>query len=226
MSKRIQVLGMEIDNHTLREMMFLLDEYTNSDGLNVVGVLTTEILMAASEQENVEQMLKDMNMHVIADVAILEVQKELYEQQVKDIQRCELEELFLNMLIRKKKTVYWISEAEHDLEVLQEYMQEHYPKLNIAGCYTKRITEEEIESLINDINRVAPDVIFMQITSPAQQAYLLQYRNQLNAKLCICLSYRVRSKYWSPNKNSKIKTLIDQTMFKRKAMRYAMDKQE
>ena len=49
MSKRVHVLGMEIDNHTIRETMFLLEEYVGTEGLNFVGVLTPEILMAAVE---------------------------------------------------------------------------------------------------------------------------------------------------------------------------------
>lgn len=224
MSKRIQVLGIDIDNHTVRETMFLLEEYVNSDGLNLTGVVTSDLLMMASENPQVYDMLEMMDLHVIGDVSILEVLEESYEQQASEVQRRDLEEVFLNSLIRKRKNVFWISDAETDLPVLHSYMEEHYPKLNIAGEFSGIIDEDNMDSVINEINSVAPDVILIQMADWQRMGLLLQAKNQLNVKLCICMGYRVKSKYWSPNKNSKLKSLIDQTMFKRKAVRYQMNK--
>lgn len=223
MSKKIQVLGMWIDNHTIREMMFLLDEYVKSDGLNLVGVITADLLMLAVENPNVQHLLEVMDMHIIGDTTILEVLEETYEQQASEIQRRDLEEIFLNSLISKRKKVYWISDTESDMPILQEYMQQHYPKLNIAGSYIGDMDEENIDSIVNEINSVVPDVILFQTDVLPKLELFLQNKNLLNAKLCIYMGYRIKSKYWSPNRNSKIKSLIDQTMFKRKVVRYQMN---
>lgn len=223
MSKRIQVLGIEIDNHTIREIMFLLEEYVNSEGLNLVAVVTPDLLLAAYENEEVLDFIKMMDLHIIGDTTILEVQEENYEQQVSELQRRELEESFLNALIRKRKTVYWLSDYESDLPVLNDYMAEHYPKLNIRGTHAGEVSEETIDSIINEINSVAPDVVFFQSSSQARHDVLMKHKNQLNTRLCICMGYRIKSKYWSLGRTSKIKSLIDQTMFKRKVIRYQMD---
>lgn len=226
MSKRIQVLGIELDNHTVRELMFLLDEYVNSDGLNIAGIVTAEYLMQASEDEKLRGLLDMMDLRIIGEQVILEVVEGSYEQQAGEVQKQELEEELLNSLIRRKKTVYWISDQETDLPILNDYMREHYPKLTIAGHFTDELTEENIDAFLNELNSVAPDVILFQTSSPAKLRLLLDRKNLLNAKLCICMSYRARSKYWSPNRNSKIKTLLDQTMFKRKAIRYQMNEEQ
>ena len=225
MSKRVHVLGMEIDNHTIRETMFLLEEYVGTEGLNFVGVLTPEILMAAVENPDVYGLVEQMDMHIIGDVAILEVLDDVYEQQAAEVAKRELEEVFLQMLIRKKKNVYWVSDEESDLTELTRYMEEHYPKLNIAGSFTGDL-EDNVDSFINDINSVAPDVIFIQTASWRKPELLMKHKNRLNAKLCVYLNYRVRSKYYALNRNSKIKSLIDTTMFKRKAIRYQMNREE
>lgn len=226
MSKRVQVLGIDIDNHTVRENMFLLEEYVNSDGLNFVCVVTPDLLVEAYENVDVSELLEQMDMCLIGDVAILEVLEEPYGQQAGEIQSRELEENFLSALIRKRKSVYWLSDDESDLEHLKVYMEQHYPKLNIAGIYTGSMDEDKIDALVNDINSVAPDVILLQTAYTSRLQTMWQVKNQLNAKLCVGLSYRIRSKYFSPNRNSKIKSLIDQTMFKRKAIRYQMNQKE
>ena len=129
-------------------------------------------------------------------------------------------------MIRKRRTVFWISDSQADLPILQNYMEEHYPKLNLSGSYTGSLEEECLDSVINEINSIAPDVILLQTASIEKMERLIQSKNQLNTKLCICMGYKTKSKYWAPNRNSKIKSLIDQTMFKRKAIRYQMNKGE
>lgn len=226
MSKRVQVLGIDIDNHTVRENMFLLEEYISSEGLNFVCVVTPELLLEAYEYAAVSDLLRQMDLCLIGDVAILEVLDEAYEQQAAELQARELEETFLGALIRKRKTIYWMSDEETDLDALREYLNEHYPKLKLAGSFTGELDEENMDSVINDINSVAPDVILLQTAYVRKFQTLFQVRNQLNARLCIGFNYRIRARYYAPNKNSKIKSLIDQTMFKRKAIRYQMNHEE
>lgn len=225
MSKQIQVLGIDIDNHTVRESMFLLEEYVNTDGLNLVGVITSDLLMQAADHQEIRSIIDSMDLHVIGDITILEVFEETFEQQASEIQKRDLEEVFLNSLILKRKNVFWISDIEADLAELETYMEANYPKLCIAGRFSGRIDEDNLQDVINEVNSIAPDVILIQTADWQQLNLFLQSKNQLNAKLCVCMGYRVKSRFWSTNKSSKIKSLIDQTMFKRRAIRYEMNKE-
>lgn len=225
MSKRIEVLGIDIDNHTVRESMFLLEEYANTDGVNLTGVITSDLLMQATEYEEIRNVINMMDLRLVGDISILEVLEETFDQQAGEIQRRELEEVFLNSLIRKRKKIFWISDNEKDYEILAEYKEQNYPKLDIGGSYLGLIEEENLASILNEINSVAPDVLIIQTADWRRLGMLLQVRNQLNIKLCVCLGYKQKSKYWSPDNASKIKSLLDQTMFKRKAIRYRQNKE-
>lgn len=225
MSKRIQVLGMDVDNHAVRETMLLVEEYVNTDGINLMGVISSELLMQAADFLQIRQVFDMMELRVIGDIAILEVQEDIYEQQVEEIQRRELEEVFLNYLIRKRKTVFWMSDSPSDEAALQDYVREHYPRLDIAGSYFGMIDEENLESVVNEINSVAPDVLMIQTGDWRRLGLLMEKKNQLNTRLGICMDYKLKTRYWSPNRTSKLKSMIDQTMFKRRAIRHEMNKE-
>lgn len=225
MSKRIQVLGMDVDNHAVRETMLLVEEYVNTDGINLMGVISSELLMQAADFPQIRQVFDMMELRVIGDIAILEVQEDIYEQQVEEIQRRELEEVFLNYLIRKRKTVFWMSDSPSDEAALQDYVREHYPRLDIAGSYFGMIDEENLESVVNEINSVAPDVLMIQTGDWRRLGLLMEKKNQLNTRLGICMDYKLKTRYWSPNRTSKLKSMIDQTMFKRRAIRHEMNKE-
>lgn len=225
MSKRIQVLGMDVDNHAVRETMLLVEEYVNTDGINLMGVISSELLMQAADFPQIRQVFDMMELRVIGDIAILEVQEDIYEKQVEEIQRRELEEVFLNYLIRKRKTVFWMSDSPSDEAALQDYVREHYPRLDIAGSYFGMIDEENLESVVNEINSVAPDVLMIQTGDWRRLGLLMEKKNQLNTRLGICMDYKLKTRYWSPNRTSKLKSMIDQTMFKRRAIRHEMNKE-
>lgn len=225
MSKRIQVLGMDIDNHAVRETMLLVEEYVNTDGINLMGVISSELLMQAADFPKIRQVFDMMELRVIGDITILEVQEDIYEQQVEEIQRKELEEVFLNYLIRKRKTVFWISDSPSDEEALQDYVREHYPRLDIAGSYFGMMDEENLEAIVNEINSVAPDVLMIQTGDWRRLGRLMEKKNQLNARLGVCMDYKLNTRFWSPNRTSKLKSMIDQTMFKRRAIRHEMNKE-
>lgn len=226
MSKKIQVFGIDIDNYTVRETMLLLEEYISTDGLNIVELISPELLLAAFEQEELREMIDNADMQIIGDAAILEVLPETYEQNVNEIQRRELEEQFLRSLIRKKKTAYLIAGSEEELQIFREYIEKNYKELHMAGYYAGRIDEENTDYIINDINSAAPDVIFTHLPSPLQENFVFQNRNRLNARLCMCLGIYMKTKYPSGRKISKIKALIDQTLFKRKAIKYAVENEK
>lgn len=223
MSKKIQVLGIEIDNYTIREMMLLLEDYISSEGLHIVQIITPELLLLASEHDQIKEMIDKVDLQVIGDVSILEVVSPSHEQQQSEVQKKELEELFLRSLIRKKKTVYWIGHTEEQLAMFKDYMNENYPDLVLVGQFAGKIEEDDTDYILNDINSVAPDVLLLNLSSPLQENFVFRNRNRFNAKLCICIGLHMKSKFLSRKKSSKIKSLIDQTIFKRKALKYMSD---
>lgn len=226
MSKKVQVLGIQLDNYTVREMMLLLEEYITTEGLNLVEVVSPDLLMLASKNAEVKAMIEETDLQIIGHPVILEVVKESYEQQSNEIQKCELEKQFLQSLIRKKKTVYWIGASESALQGFQEYIEENYPDLNIVGYFAGTIGEVNADAVMNDINNTAADVILLNLPSPQQEQFVMENRNRFNARLCICMGTSLESRYPSRSRVSKLKALIDQTVFKRKVIKYLSEKDD
>lgn len=227
MSKKVQVLGIKLDNYTVREMMLLLEEYISTEGLNLVEVVSPDLLMTASENRELKAMIEETDLQIIGDPVILEVVEESYhQQQSKEIQKCELEEQFLRSLIRKKKTVYWIGHSESALHSFQEYIGENYPDLNIVGYFAGTIGEANVDAVMNDVNSTTADVILLNFPSPQQEQFVMENRNRFNARLCMCLGMSLKSRYPSRSRVSKLKALIDQTVFKRKVIKYLSETDE
>lgn len=226
MAKNIRIFDISLETYTVREYMQFLEEFTASDGLNIVAVVSAYTLMGALEDVSLRNFLNNADLRIISDTTILEASEAKLEQQYIQIKKQELEEQFLKSLIRKKKSIYWVGENKEQLRRMEAYMHENYPDLIIAGMSCDGIDEDRVEHTINEINSADADVLFLNFSSPAQEKFLNDNKHLIHAKLCICMGERIRTRYQMGVRISRIKGLLDATLFKRKVMKYNSEKGE
>jgi len=226
MAKNIQVFGIELETYTVRENMQFLEEFINSEEMNMVSVISPNSLMIAYENEEYAEFLKDCDLRIIGDTTILEVADQRFEQQYNQIKKMELEEQFLRCLIRKKKKIFWMGSDSEQLRRFESYIQENYPDLNVAGTCSEGIEEDKIENIINEINSADVDVLLLSFHSPVQEMFLKNNKHLLHTRLCICIADGIKSHYPSGVRISKLKGLLDQTLFKRRVVKYNSESEQ
>ena len=219
MAKFIEVFGIKIEAYTVRENMQFLEEFVTTDDLNIVSVVSSYMLMAASGDKELSDFIKSSDLRVIADPVIFEVAEERFEQQYGQVKKQELEEQFLRCLIRKKKKVFYVCDNEEQRKKFENYIQQNYSDL-IIETYGDGIEEDKTEHIINKINSADADVLLLNFHSPQQENFINNNKHLLHVRLCVCMGDGIRSKYPVGLRISKLKGLLDQTLFKRKIMKY------
>lgn len=71
MSKRIDILGVCVDNYTVRESLMRLDTYLGSTVLNIIETVTMKQLIAAGENAAIKNCLEQADLCIIGDYEIL-----------------------------------------------------------------------------------------------------------------------------------------------------------
>ncbi len=226
MAKNIDVFGISLETYTVRENMQFFEEFVTTEELNIVSVVSSYMLMTASADQRLTDFIKKTDLRIIADPVIYEVVQGNYEQQYGQIKKQELEEQFLKCLIRKKKKIYFIGENEEQVRRFEIYIQEHYSDLIIAGTCGEGIEDDKVEHIINEINSADVDVLLLFFHSPSQENFIMNNKHLIHARLCVCIGDGVRSRYSLGIRISKIKGLLDQTLFKRKVMKYNLESGE
>ena len=78
---------------------------------------------------------------------------------------------------------YFFGSTEKTLCELKKKLKEKYPYLKIAGMYSppfREMTEEEDTAIINAINAVSPDFIWVALGAPKQERWMYQHRFKVN----------------------------------------------
>jgi len=86
-------------------------------------------------------------------------------------------------------TSFYMGAKEGVAELLAENFSKRYPGLKIAGTYSppfaKKFTDTENEKIIDMINNVRPDILWVSLTSPKQDFWIAEHFDRLNVRIAI-----------------------------------------
>lgn len=120
-------------------------------------------------------------------VGVVWASKFLYGKRIKKISGYDLHLHFLNLLHKQGGgKVFYLGASESTLSKIKEKLAREFPKINVETLsppYKQEFSKEENLSMIQAINAFAPDLLFVGMTAPKQEKWLLEHKYCLEAKV-------------------------------------------
>lgn len=183
MMKKIQILGLEVDNYSVRESILRAEGYLIGSSIKTIETVTMKMLTDAESHEVVGQALKEMDLTIIGEKEILDAANIATPQRMKETREHEFFHEFLKRIVRNRKRVYLLGEKADAIAVLEEYLLERYSKIEIVGSAALEECQGDFENIINEVNGETADVVISIIPTPRQEEFLMEYKNKMGAKV-------------------------------------------
>jgi N-acetylglucosaminyldiphosphoundecaprenol N-acetyl-beta-D-mannosaminyltransferase len=185
MENKLNVLGVEIDNYLTTDSSRLINEYLDDDCMNTISIIQIPTLLRAVDEDEYREYIENMDLTIVGDKAILEAAGLTDGVRIKEAEDGEFVIQFFRNVIKRKKTVFILGEKEQDIDKYMKAITKRYVGLNIAGKYAISGYEQDGDSIVNEINSVAPDVIVSVLTSPFQEKFVSENKSKISAKVWI-----------------------------------------
>jgi N-acetylglucosaminyldiphosphoundecaprenol N-acetyl-beta-D-mannosaminyltransferase len=94
----------------------------------------------------------------------------------------------LALSAQKGHTSYFYGGNEGVADELKARMTDRFPGLEVVGTYCppfRPLTEDERPHLIEEVNRLKPDLFWVGLSTPKQEIFMEESRNELKAKVMI-----------------------------------------
>lgn len=183
MLKKLDILGLELDNYTVREAMMNVEIYLNSNVMNTIETISMSMLEKAGADEMMCNCLQNLDLALIGEKEILVAAGVNSTQRMHETCDNEFFYEFMKRIIRNKKTVYLIGEKNEQIDRLASFLSVEYEKLQIVGQYAMENCPGDLDNIVNAINVETPSVILSVLPSPAQEQFLTNYKGKLSAKI-------------------------------------------
>ena len=183
MVKKIDILGVKLDNYTVREAIRQVESYLSNDTLNTIEHISMQMLTAAEGDAISKDMINSLNLAIIGEKEILQAAGLASMQRVRETEENDFYFEFFKRLERNKKSIFLLGEATQKVEEMKKELLTSFPKLVFAGEYAVEKCVGNLEAVINEMNAGTPDVIVSILPSPMQEHFLWDHRDKISANI-------------------------------------------
>ena len=113
--------------------------------------------------------------------------------QGKKIRKIAGDDLFryeMRRVHKKKGKCFFLGSSESTLALIKKRAKKEFPDLEVysySSPYKLEFTEEENQTMINAINEIEPDVLFVGMTAPKQEKWAYMHFDQIKAGHICCI---------------------------------------
>lgn len=221
MIKKIDILGMQIDNYTVRESILRLDTYMSNTVLNIIETVTMKQLVKAAENPAIKDCLMQADLCIIGEREILAETGNTTVQRMREVRDQDFMLELLKRVVRNQKRVFLIAMTSGELEEIQTVFTEVNPKFSIVGSYALADCVGDMDSIVNELNGTTPDIVISALNSPMEEEFILEHKDKIGAGVW----YGIGSSYKTVHGHRGVGELLQKLAFRGK-LRHSVSKYE
>lgn len=189
----LEIFGVKIHNTTLDEATKQVDSYLKKDGLKAIYTPNTEIVMAAKDDEDLKDLINRGNLIIPDGIGLIygsRIKKRPLQERVTGF---DLSMNLLKIADENAYSIYLLGGKEGTAKIAVENIKKNYPNIRIAGYHHGYFKgshmgyenhEDELE-IINQINLLDPDIIFVGLGFPKQEIWIDANKDRIRGKVII-----------------------------------------
>lgn len=185
--RKIDVLGIPLEDFTIRESMKNIDGYFREGRLGTIGIITMKGLIRAQDDDAIKAWMSGLDMTIPADVEILRAGGIEARNRERDVANCAFLREFLKKLVRQKRTIYLLGADRDSVNRLEESLREMEPGIAVVAKAAISEIEQDHEFLVNDINVKMPGALISNLDSPVREQFSEENHMKLNAGVWLML---------------------------------------
>ncbi len=185
---RIQILDIFVDPVTLRSATDHIREWIQKKQKVYICVAPVATVVSALDDLNYRRVVNKADMVTPDGMPVVWVAR---MRGAKDIERVYGPDL-MRFIFRDKSfnqvKHYFLGATEGTLSLLKEKLIGQYPDIRIVGTYAppfRACAERESQKVIDAINQIQPDILWVGMGSPKQDFWMDIHRGLLNASVII-----------------------------------------
>lgn len=175
----VSILNLPIQNVTMDEAVRDVSAFFEERKSRIVVTPNAEILKAFAEEEEVRKVLLQADYVVPDGIGVVLAAKMLKTPLKEKVAGVELAAHLIALAAERGKRVYFLGAKPGIAEKAKEKFLEKHPALQVAGIHDGYFKPEEEAAIIEEINGLDVDMLFVCLGAPRQELWMAEHREQL-----------------------------------------------
>ncbi len=186
MLSRVKILSVDIDNITLIEAKNIINSYIQQYVKSrMVVTPNSEMLVRAWDNKQFSEILNKADLKIPDGAGLVLAARFLNKPLQERVAGIDLMKELLLLSVANSYSVYLLGGQPGVIEEAAGQIRLKYKGINICGYHHGYLNENSRESVINEINKLKPDILFVGMGVPLQEKFLAANLNKLNVKVAM-----------------------------------------
>lgn len=181
----MDVLGVRIDEVNMEEALQKAKIFLESNKFNMIFTPNPEFIINADKDEEFKVILNSSSLNIPDGNGIVWASKQLKKPLKERVAGYDFIHRIFDFGKDKDISFYFLGSKSGIAEKAKNKLKEQYEGIKIVGTHDGYFTLEEEEMLVNEINKVKPDLLLVALGSPKQEKFIYKYKDKLNCKIAI-----------------------------------------
>ena len=154
----------------------------------VINTLNAYSYVTAERDAEFSNALSESDLLIADGFPVVMAARILNGDQIQKIAGNDIFHFLLQKLNRESGTCFFLGAAPETLQKIEERLSGDYPNVSVYSYsppYKPLFSEEDSRQMIQKVNRVEPDVLFVGMTAPKQEKWVHFHKEKLHSKV-IC----------------------------------------
>ncbi|WIV13465.1 WecB/TagA/CpsF family glycosyltransferase [Proteiniborus sp. MB09-C3] len=193
MRDKISILGVNIDKLTLKDAEERVKSFLNSNNINTIYTPNTEIVMEARKDKKFKELLNEGDLVIPDGIGLVYAAKIKRKPLLGRVTGVDLSTSILRIANENKNSIFLVGGKPGVADKACENIKKEYPNINVVGSHhgyfkgthTGYKGHEEETEVINKINELKPDIVFVGFGAPKQEKWINENKDKLKCKVII-----------------------------------------
>lgn len=176
----VSVLGLPVQNVTMEEAVQDVAAFFERRESKMVVTPNLEILQALEKDPSVQEALAKADYVVPDGIGVVMIAKKLGTPLKQKVAGVELAAHLLEVAAKNGKRVYFLGGKPGVAAIAKKNLEEKYPAIQIVGLRDGYFKPEDEPAIIEEINALNVDMLFVCLGAPKQEKWMAAHKEQLH----------------------------------------------
>lgn len=185
MRDTITILGVPIDNVTLEDVGIITEKLIKESNktCKMVFAPNVEFIMMAQKDKEFFNLLQESSLSTPDSIGVImgaKLQKKAFKERIPGQSYFRK---VIELSNEKGYSIYLLGGEPGIPEKAKENLEKLYPNVNIVGLHHGYFDKNVEKEVINEINLLQPNVLFVALGAPKQEKWIKEHRHELKVDI-------------------------------------------
>ncbi|WP_430885414.1 WecB/TagA/CpsF family glycosyltransferase [Fusibacter sp. JL216-2] len=184
-TKSVKILGVRIDKLNADEAYNKFLSLFKQGTFNAIYTPNPEIIMMAQEDQDLKDALLDASLVIPDGIGVIYASRIHNLGLEERLPGIEFMERMLKFCNNTNGSIFILGGKPGIPEKACNKIKDKYPNIEIAGYHDGYFKDDDELRVVDKINEVKPDILFVALGCPKQEKWIYEHRKILNTKIAM-----------------------------------------